>query len=89
MLAGSLQRNNDEPQGKSLLDEVSFKGIAQYIKSGKCKKIVTLAGAGISTCKYRGCGYKHFGDRWKLDLEKNLLFSDLCGEGCPLLEKNG
>ena len=63
MLAGSLQRNNDEPQGKSLLDEVSFKGIAQYIKSGKCKKIVTLAGAGISTCKYRGCGDKHFGDR--------------------------
>jgi len=63
MLAGSLQRNNDEPQGKSLLDEVSFKGIAQYIKSGKCKKIVTLAGAGISTCKYRGCGDKHFGAR--------------------------
>ena len=63
MLAGSLQRNNDEPQGKSLLDEVNFKGIAQYIKSGKCKKIVTLAGAGISTCKYRGCGDKHFGDR--------------------------
>ena len=73
MLAGSLQRNNDEPQGKSLLDEVSFKGIAQYIKSGKCKKIVTLAGAGISTCKYRGCGVNILGPGEKLNLKKKIL----------------
>lgn len=34
---------------EQVLDEVSFEGIARYIKSGKCKKIITMAGAGIST----------------------------------------
>lgn len=32
-----------------VLDEVSVDGIVSYIKSGKCKNIITLAGAGIST----------------------------------------
>ncbi|RXG69854.1 hypothetical protein Avbf_06997 [Armadillidium vulgare] len=30
-------------------DEVSVDGVVSYIKSGKCKNIITLAGAGIST----------------------------------------
>jgi NAD-dependent deacetylase sirtuin 2 len=41
---------SDEPKPESVLDEVSFEGIARYIKSDKCKNIVTMAGAGISTC---------------------------------------
>lgn len=32
-----------------ILDEVSFAGIVKYIKDGKAKNVVTLAGAGIST----------------------------------------
>ena len=35
-----------------VLDEVSFEGVARFIKSGKCKNIITMVGAGISTCKY-------------------------------------
>jgi len=42
----------DEPKPDSVLNEVSFDGIVEYIKSGKCKKIVTIAGAGISTCNF-------------------------------------
>ncbi|XP_060574816.1 NAD-dependent protein deacetylase sirtuin-2-like [Ruditapes philippinarum] len=40
---------SDEPKPESVLDEVSFEGIARYFKSDKCKNIVTMAGAGIST----------------------------------------
>ena len=32
-----------------VLDEVSVEGIAKYIKSGQCEKIVVMIGAGIST----------------------------------------
>ncbi len=42
---------SDEPKPEQVLEEVSLEGIIKYIKSGKCKKIVTMAGAGISTCK--------------------------------------
>ena len=35
-----------------LLDEVSFEGIARYIASDKCNKIVVMTGAGISTCMF-------------------------------------
>lgn len=42
-------RVDDEPKPESVLDEVNFDGIARYIASDKCKKIVTMAGAGIST----------------------------------------
>lgn len=40
---------DEEPKPESVLDEVSFEGIARYIASDKCKNIVTMAGAGIST----------------------------------------
>lgn len=46
-----MNLNDDEPKPESVLDEVSFEGIARYIKSDKCKNIITMAGAGISTCK--------------------------------------
>lgn len=38
-----------EAKPESRLDEVTFEGIARYIASDKCQKIVTMAGAGIST----------------------------------------
>jgi len=38
-----------EPPQEKLLDEVSFEGVARYIASDKCQKIVTMVGAGIST----------------------------------------
>ena len=47
----ALDINSDEPKPESLLEEVTFEGIAKYINSDKCQKIVTMAGAGISTCK--------------------------------------
>jgi len=34
-----------------VLEEVNFEGIIKYIKEGKAKRIITMAGAGISTCK--------------------------------------
>lgn len=34
-----------------ILEEVSFEGVAKYITSGKCQNIITMVGAGISTCK--------------------------------------
>ncbi|MCL4117565.1 UNVERIFIED_CONTAM: hypothetical protein GTU68_039309 [Idotea baltica] len=39
----------EEKEVPQILDEVSIDGIVSYIKSGKCKNIVTMAGAGIST----------------------------------------
>uniref|UniRef100_A0A2A4K008 Uncharacterized protein n=1 Tax=Heliothis virescens TaxID=7102 RepID=A0A2A4K008_HELVI len=35
-----------------VLEEVSLDGIVKWIQSERCKNIITLAGAGISTCKY-------------------------------------
>lgn len=37
---------------EQLLPELSFQGVIDYIKSGKCQKIITMAGAGISTCLF-------------------------------------
>lgn len=34
-----------------VLDNVSIEGIAEFLKSDKCKNVITMAGAGISTCK--------------------------------------
>lgn len=34
-----------------ILEKVDIDGIADYIKAKKCNAIITLAGAGISTCK--------------------------------------
>ena len=38
-----------EPVEK-FLDSPDVDGIVKYILSGKCKNIITMAGAGISTC---------------------------------------
>ena len=42
---------NEQPQAEKILSELNFDGIAEYIKSEKCKNIIVMAGAGISTCK--------------------------------------
>lgn len=34
---------------EKVLEEVTVEGVVKYIKSGKCKNIITMAGAGIST----------------------------------------
>lgn len=41
-----------KPKPEQLLDEVSYVGIIRFIKDNKCKNIITMAGAGISTCEY-------------------------------------
>ena len=45
--------NDEREPPEKVLDEVNLDGIVKYIQSGKCKKIVTMAGAGISTCENR------------------------------------
>lgn len=35
-----------------VLENLSIDGIVDYIKKKDCSKIITMAGAGISTCKY-------------------------------------
>ena len=49
-LSMGLAEKGEKPEQR--LPTVSLDGIAEYIKSGKCKNIITMAGAGISTCKY-------------------------------------
>ncbi|CAK8673885.1 unnamed protein product [Clavelina lepadiformis] len=39
----------DVEKPEQLLPEVSFKGVAEYLASNKCKNIITISGAGIST----------------------------------------
>lgn len=39
----------DESIEPNTLSSRSLKGLAEYIKSGKCKRIVVMSGAGIST----------------------------------------
>lgn len=47
-LAFSLQDNG--PGGKpSILTQMNLDGIVEYIQAGKCRNIITMAGAGIST----------------------------------------
>ncbi|XP_036412184.1 NAD-dependent protein deacetylase sirtuin-2 [Colossoma macropomum] len=35
--------------GEKVLDELSLEGVARYMQSGKCKSIICMVGAGIST----------------------------------------
>ena len=49
-LANRLKLGSDDNQKlPHVLDSVDFEGIVQYIKDGRAKKIITMAGAGIST----------------------------------------
>ena len=44
-----LAADDDDQKLPHVLDSVDFEGIVQYIKEGRAKKIITMAGAGIST----------------------------------------
>ena len=49
-LASRLKLGSDDDQKlPHVLDSVDFEGIVQYIKEGRAKRIITMAGAGIST----------------------------------------
>lgn len=43
---------NDQSQQK-ILNELNLDGIVEYIKKKSNCKIITMAGAGISTCEYK------------------------------------
>lgn len=47
----SANDQSDESQ-QSVLRNLSLDGIVEYIKENANCKIITMAGAGISTCKY-------------------------------------
>lgn len=46
------EKEANESQGSQILAELSLDGIAEFIKSSGCRKVITMAGAGISTCRY-------------------------------------
>lgn len=37
---------------EKVLEKPDFDSIVKFIQSDQCKNIITMAGAGISTCKY-------------------------------------
>ncbi|GAB6020647.1 NAD-dependent protein deacetylase sirtuin-2 [Chamberlinius hualienensis] len=39
----------DKPKGEKVLDELTLKGVAAYIKDEKCKNVIVMCGAGVST----------------------------------------
>ncbi len=43
--------DGEEEKPEQKLETLTLEGVAKYIADGKCKRIVTMAGAGISTCK--------------------------------------
>ena len=46
-----LDSVTDKQSKKKILNEATIDGVVEYIKSKNITKIVTMAGAGISTCK--------------------------------------
>lgn len=49
-LAEKLGISDKDEEKIKILDSVSLDGIADYVKNKKCKNVITMAGAGISTC---------------------------------------
>ncbi|XP_051176303.1 NAD-dependent protein deacetylase sirtuin-2 isoform X1 [Leptopilina boulardi] len=43
------EKEDEEAEEEKLLSDLSLDGIVEYIKNGKCKNIIVMAGAGIST----------------------------------------
>ncbi len=48
-----------EDRPEQYLEDVSLDAIVKYIQSERCKNIITMAGAGISTCKYLSLYFSH------------------------------
>lgn len=52
MLRLSDSSNYDEQSQQKVLRELSIDGVVDYIKENENCKIITMAGAGISTCTF-------------------------------------
>lgn len=50
LLLSKLRLGGGEEKPIQVLDEVSFDGVVRYMASDKCKNIIVMVGAGISTC---------------------------------------
>lgn len=48
----NLNAKQPDETVEKVLASPDLNSIIDYILSGKCKNIITMAGAGISTCKY-------------------------------------
>ena len=46
--------NQKTPKPGQVLKEPTIESVAEFIKSGNCKKVIFMVGAGISTCKFVG-----------------------------------
>lgn len=46
---GFIEKGSDQETPEQILDEVTFSGIANYIKGDKCRNIIVMTGAGVST----------------------------------------
>ncbi|NWV76937.1 SIR2 deacetylase, partial [Dasyornis broadbenti] len=53
LLSRTLGLGGDKPE--PVLDELSLEGVSRFLKSDRCKNIVCMVGAGISTCGTPGC----------------------------------
>lgn len=66
------ETEEEKPKPEQLLEDVSLQGIANYIQSPKCKKIIVLSGAGISTAAgipdFRSPGSGLYDNLQKFDL---------------------
>ena len=64
-LAGLFKKGvglEDTPVREKVISSLDITGIADFIKGGKCKNIITMAGAGISTCKLLECACVYIHD---------------------------
>ncbi|NXO18334.1 SIR2 deacetylase, partial [Oriolus oriolus] len=49
LLSRTLGLGGDKPE--PVLDELSLRGVSRFLKSDRCKNVVCMVGAGISTCE--------------------------------------
>ena len=52
MMKKSLKITGSEEKAEQKLEQLDLDGVAKFIAAEKCSKVITMAGAGISTCKY-------------------------------------
>lgn len=63
LISEKLHLHDDEPSSTAsstkILDTVDFDGVMKKWKAGGFKNIITMVGAGISTCKYPTIDIRH------------------------------
>lgn len=52
---GFYERCEPPEQVIKVLEEVNLDGIVKWMKSEQCQNVITMSGAGISTCKLLTC----------------------------------